>query len=150
MKKSWSMVFSKVDIQFAKDTLQGLTSPDKYLLPKYFYDEKGSRIFQKIMRMTEYYPTDCEMQVFTSQSSQITSEILSGSGYFNLIELGPGDGLKSKILLHDLMNQNARFAYIPIDISSDALSGLVNQLESEIPRLLVKARAGDYFRILKD
>ena len=135
---------------FATDTLKGLTAPEKFLLPRYFYDEAGSRIFQKIMHMPEYYLTDCEMEIFSDQAGHIADIISSGKSFFNLVELGPGDGLKSKILLQALLNEKHDFTYIPVDISSDALSGLVKELNDEMPYLSTKEMAGDYFQIMEN
>lgn len=136
--------------EFTKDTLKGLTSPKKFLNSKYFYDEKGSRIFQQIMRMPEYYLTDCELDIFSGQSNQMAELIISHNSFFNLIELGPGDGLKSKILLKTLISLRADFQYIPMDISSVALHDLVNMLRHEIPELSTKEKVGDYFQILQN
>ncbi len=136
--------------EFAKDTLKGLTATKKFLNPKYFYDEKGSRIFQQIMRMPEYYLTDSELDIFSSQSHQMAGDIMSRNSFFDLIELGPGDGLKSKILLKTLIDLRTKFQYIPVDISSDALHDLVISLRKEIPELSIKEQMGDYFQIMQN
>ena len=60
------MDFIEIQTDLAKDTLEGLSSPQKHLSSKYFYDDKGSRIFQDIMKMAEYYLTDCELEIFQS------------------------------------------------------------------------------------
>ena len=57
----------------ASDTLEGLSAESKYLLPKYFYDDAGSRIFQNIMTMPEYYLSDCEKEIFETSKQQITN-----------------------------------------------------------------------------
>lgn len=135
---------------FATDTLKGLTAPEKFLLPKYFYDEDGSRIFQKIMHMPEYYLTDSEMEIFSDQAGHIAGIMSLKKSFFNLVELGPGDGWKSKILLQALLNEKYDFTYIPVDISSDALTGLVKELNNEMPDLSIKEMAGDYFQIMEN
>ena len=136
--------------EFATDTLKGLAAPEKFLLPKYFYDETGSRIFQKIMRMPEYYLTDSEREIFSDQSGKIAEIIAPEMGFFNLVELGPGDGLKSKILLQALLNKKSDFTYLPVDISADALAGLVKELDNEMPDLSIKEMSGDYFQIMEN
>jgi len=136
--------------QLATDTLKGLSSNRKYLLSKYFYDDQGSRIFQDIMNMPEYYLTDCEHEIFSFQKEEITGAICDDFLGFNLVELGSGDGMKTKILLKHLVEKSIHFQYMPVDISAKANNELVESLKSEIPDLQVEAKIGDYFRKLKD
>jgi len=136
--------------QLATDTLKGLSSNPKYLLSKYFYDDEGSRIFQDIMNMPEYYLTDCEHEIFASQKEKITQAICPENKLFNLVELGSGDGLKTKILLKHLVEKGINFQYTPVDISAKANHELVESLKKELPTLQVEAKTGDYFRKLKN
>jgi L-histidine Nalpha-methyltransferase len=136
--------------EFAKDTLRGLTAQNKFLHPKYFYDDHGCRIFQQIMRMPEYYLTRSELEVFSEHSEKISEAILSQPGYFDLVELGPGDGLKSKVLLKSLQRRSGHFKYVAIDISKHAISHLVRMLKEEIPGLCIQEKTGDYFQIMQD
>lgn len=133
----------------AKDTLQGLSANPKFLLSKYFYDDAGSSIFQDIMQMPEYYLTDCEFEIFTTHKKQITEAFHENVQAFDLIELGSGDGLKTKILLQFLVENSVRFHYIPVDISHKANIELVNSLKCELPILNVDAKTGDYFQEVK-
>ncbi|MBU3927310.1 MAG: L-histidine N(alpha)-methyltransferase [Bacteroidetes bacterium] len=135
--------------EFSADTLKGLSAKPKYLLSKYFYNDIGSRIFQDIMQMPEYYLTDCELEVFTSQHNEILSAFKADNKAFELIELGAGDGLKTKVLLSSLVNQKIDFKYIPIDISKKAVTGLVRDLKNQIPDLPVEGIVGDYFKLIK-
>lgn len=135
--------------ELAVDTLKGLSAKQKYLLSKYFYDDAGSGIFQDIMQMPEYYLTDCEHEIFTNQKDQIIKAYLKDTSGFELIELGPGDGLKTKVLLNSLVRQASSFKYIPIDISSKANNELVKSLKTEIPTLNVNAKTGDFFKVMK-
>jgi len=114
--------------QIAKDTVLGLSVNPKYLLSKYFYDDIGSSIFQDIMRMPEYYLTDCEYEIFSVYKKQITDAFVEGSMGFDLLELGAGDGLKTKILLQYLIDNSIKTNYIPIDISSKANEELVKSI----------------------
>lgn len=136
--------------EFARDTLKGLSATPKYLLPKYFYDANGSSIFQNIMNMPEYYLTDCELEIFKLQKEAIVAAISDSRSDFDLIELGSGDGLKTKILLEQLLKQSIKFKFMPIDISAEANAGLVSKLNYELPNLKTEAKTGDYFRILKE
>ncbi|MBF8148689.1 L-histidine N(alpha)-methyltransferase [Winogradskyella sp. F6397] len=134
---------------FAKDVLKGLTAKNKHLPSKYFYDDNGSRIFQEIMNMPEYYPTNSEFEILSMQSKQII-EALKFSGPFNIVELGAGDGFKTFKLLEYLVNNNVDFHYIPIDISQEAIDILTQRLKEKLPALKIHPKVGDYFEILKD
>ncbi len=138
-----------MDNTFAKDVISGLTADKKYLSSKYFYDDNGSRIFQEIMKMPEYYLTDSEFEILSLQAGQIV-KALQFSQPFNIIELGAGDGFKTFKLLEYLENENINFSYIPIDISQEAIDILVNNLNEKLPRLKINPKVGDYFEILKN
>ncbi|WP_179343576.1 L-histidine N(alpha)-methyltransferase [Winogradskyella ursingii] len=133
---------------FAQDVLDGLTANNKYLSSKYFYDDNGSRIFQEIMKMPEYYLTDAEFEILSMQSKQIV-EALNFSGPFNIIELGAGDGFKTFKLLEFLVSNDVDFYYVPIDISQEAMHILVNRLKERLPDLKIDPQVGDYFEVLK-
>ena len=133
---------------FAQDVLNGLTAKNKHLSSKYFYDDNGSRIFQEIMNMPEYYLTNAEFEILSMQSKQII-DALGFSTPFNIIELGAGDGLKTFKLLEYLVNANIQFNYVPIDISQEAIDILTERLKERLPGLNIKPKVGDYFEILK-
>ena len=134
--------------EFLEDTLQGLSSMPKYLLSKYFYNEQGSKIFQQIMKMPEYYLTDCEHEIFAIHKKQIIEAFSKENSPFDLIELGAGDGTKTKILLHQLVAHSVNFNYCPIDISQIANDELHKSLKQEIPSIEVTPQTGDFFKIL--
>jgi dimethylhistidine N-methyltransferase len=134
---------------FAQDVLNGLTAKNKHLSSKYFYDNNGSRIFQEIMNMPEYYLTGAEFEILSMQSKQII-EALEFSGAFNIVELGAGDGFKTFKLLEYLVHANVDFHYIPIDISQEAIDSLTKRLKEKLPTLKIHPKVGDYFEILKD
>jgi len=143
---------NKVSIQteIAKDTLEGLSSQPKFMSSKYFYDDKGSKIFQDIMRMPEYYLTDCELEIFNSQKEEILIEFKGVENKFELLELGAGDGLKTKLLVSYFLNSGADFNYLPIDISEEAVNNLVSDFEKEMPNLNINGQVGDYFDLIED
>ncbi len=140
----------ETNTDFAKDVQTGLTSGTKSLSSKYFYDDTGSRIFQDIMRMPEYYLTDCELEIFETQKQHIFESFTESGDEFELIELGAGDGMKTRILLSYLLEKNCDFKYIPIDISEDAVSNLVIDLELKLPELNIIGKVGDYFELLNE
>lgn len=138
-----------MDSNFANDVIKGLTTEHKHLSSKYFYDDNGSRIFQEIMKMPEYYLTDCEYEILSLQAKQIY-DALQFSEPFNIIELGAGDGFKTFKLLEFLQKENVNFNYVPIDISQKAMDILVARLKDRLPNLKIKPKVGDYFEILKE
>lgn len=134
---------------FKKEVQQGLDSSPKTLPSKYFYDKKGDALFVDIMNSPEYYLTRSEFDIFKNKTQELIRSLdLKKDSYFELIELGAGDGLKTKELLKVLVHQNYKFDYFPIDISSNALALLKEDLKSEIPELSVKTQQGDYFEVL--
>jgi len=134
---------------FAQDVLEGLSAKNKHLSSKYFYDNNGSRIFQEIMHMPEYYLTDSEFEILSLQSKQIMKTV-GFNKPFNIIELGAGDGFKTFKLLEHLVNEKIEFHYVPIDISQEAIDTLSNKLLERLPSLSIQAKVGDYFQVLGD
>lgn len=134
---------------FAKDVIEGLSAEQKQLSSKYFYDDNGSRIFQEIMKMPEYYLTDSEFEILSLQAKQII-EALKFSEPFNIVELGAGDGFKTFKLLEYLQKNEIKFNYIPIDISQEAIDILTKSLKERLPTLSIKPKVGDYFEILQN
>lgn len=134
--------------EFAKDIEEGLSQTPKKLSSKYFYDEKGDELFQQIMAMEEYYPTNCEYEILSSHRADLLNDITAKR--FDLIELGAGDGTKTKVLLRHFLQQKANFRYVPIDISGNILAELKAALGEEMPTLEVSPVKGDYFKSLKE
>jgi L-histidine N-alpha-methyltransferase len=135
--------------QFASDVLDGLSARPKHLSSKYFYDDEGSRLFQEIMKLPEYYLTRCELEIFREQTGEIFRSFANGGDAFDLIELGAGDGTKTAILVADFLERNADISYSPIDISQEALDALTQRFSTEFPSLKIQPRLGDYFQILR-
>lgn len=129
---------------FTQDILLGLNSTPKSLPSKYFYDAKGDKLFQQIMDLPEYYLTRKEYEILETLHEDILTEILSKNQPFNLVELGAGDGKKTKILLRYLMDQKADFTYFPIDFSGSVLEELEQSLATEMPDLKVSAMQSTY------
>ena len=135
--------------QFKKDVIEGLSSEPKFLLSKYFYDEIGDDLFVQIMDMPEYYLSRSEFEIFSQKTNELINAFeVDKSGAFELIELGAGDGTKTKELLKELLKQGYKFDYTPIDISDNALTLLKANLLTEMPTLNVVPKQGDYFEVL--
>jgi L-histidine N-alpha-methyltransferase len=127
---------------FALDVLIGLSQTPKSLPSKYFYDEEGSKLFQQITELPEYYLTQCESEIFHSKKDEI-ARLVNGSR-FNLVELGAGDGRKTKILLEHFLKAGLDFRYVPIDICEAAVKGLIGGLNKHSSRLPIKGLVADY------
>jgi L-histidine N-alpha-methyltransferase len=133
-----------MDSAFAKHVDEGLSASPKWLSSQYLYDDNGSRIFQQIMAMPEYYLTNAEFEILQTQSLGIYKN-LGFSGHFNIIELGPGDGVKTMEMLVSFLQSGADITYVPIDISAEAISLLVDRVSQVLPDLRVNPQTGDYF-----
>jgi L-histidine Nalpha-methyltransferase len=138
-----------LDTPFRKEVFDGLSAYPKYLSSKYFYDKKGDRLFQDIMAMPEYYLTDCEFQILSSHTGTIGELFRDRENGLDLIELGAGDGKKTKVLLKYMAENNFNFVYKPIDISENAVEMLSENLANEMPALTVDAEVGEYFEVLE-
>ncbi|TXK49840.1 L-histidine N(alpha)-methyltransferase [Pontibacter qinzhouensis] len=133
---------------FAKDVEAGLSKKNKTLSSRYFYDSRGSQLFQDIMALPEYYLTRSEFEVLTDQKEAIAAEV-AAEGFFHLIDLGAGDALKTKILLRELHKQKQQFDYVPVDISGHAMQELTERLHHELPDVPVQAVVGEYIQALE-
>jgi len=134
--------------QFAADVLAGLTAEPKYLSSKYFYDDEGSRLFQQIMALPEYYLTKCEDDIFRTQPDAIFRAFANGDNAFDVVELGAGDGTKTAVLIRHFLERGADISYAPIDISQVAVDALEGRFRKEFPDLRMKPLTGDYFEML--
>ncbi len=134
---------------FAEDVDKGLSSTPKTLSSKYFYDDEGSRLFQAIMQLPEYYLTRAEHEIFESQRPDIYAALAASHAGFDLIELGAGDGVKTAVLIEYFLTQAADFTYAPIDISQEAIDSLTHKFAAAFPSLKMNAQTGDYFQILE-
>ncbi len=136
--------------QFKKDVEQGLSKTHKSIPSKYFYDKVGDALFVQIMNMPEYYPTRAEFEIFKDKCHKMIESIgVKPDTFFDLIELGAGDGTKTKELLYALLKGGFNFDYVPIDISLSALESLESDLGQEFPELKVRKKHGDYFGVLE-
>lgn len=134
--------------QFLTDVLKGLQSSPKYLQSKYFYDKKGDELFQQIMNCDEYYLTDCEMEIFSTQTAQIADIIIDQHHNFDVVELGAGDAVKSVFLLKELIKKKAISTYFPVDISNNIIDLLHKKLPEEMPELNIHGLNGEYLSML--
>jgi len=119
------------------EVLEGLGAERKYLAPKFFYDERGSQLFDEITRLPEYYPTRTETELFEPHSKQIASHF---SDAVTLIEYGSGSSRKIRALLEGMKPA----AYVPLDISGEHLEASAKTLQSDYDWLDIYAVCADY------
>ena len=127
---------------FREDVIAGLSLPQKSLPPKYFYDARGSRLFEAICRLREYYPTRSEISLTRRYLPDIAR--FAGRGC-ELIEYGSGASVKSRLLIRRLRPS----VYVPVDISESALRSAAGRLARQFPWLDVLAVTADFSRPLK-
>ena len=125
-----------------QDVVNGLTASPKTLPPKWFYDERGSELFEDITRLEEYYPTRRERAILAVRAP----EIAEATGARVLLELGAGSGEKTRLLLRALAGTLR--TYVPVDVSGDFLAGAADQIAADHPGLRVHAVVADHERHL--
>jgi uncharacterized SAM-dependent methyltransferase len=120
------------------ELIDGLKQPEKMISPKYFYDERGSQLFEEITRLPEYYPTETELGIMRDNVGEI-AELVGKQA--SLIEFGSGSSLKTRVLLENL---DELAAYVPVDISEDHLLESAQQIREDFPDLDVLPVVADF------
>jgi L-histidine N-alpha-methyltransferase len=120
------------------ELIEGLRKAEKTISPKYFYDERGSQLFEEITRLPEYYPTETELGIMQDNIGEIASLV---GRQASLIEFGSGSSLKTRVLLEHL---DELAAYVPVDISEDHLLESAKQIREEFPGLDVLPVVADF------
>jgi L-histidine Nalpha-methyltransferase len=122
------------------DVLAGLTATPKALPPKYFYDERGSALFDEITRLREYYPTRAETSILGAHAP----EIASLSRCASLVELGSGTSAKTGLLLRAMLDENTLREFVPLDVDPAVLADATEALAARYPRLRLAPFVGDF------
>jgi dimethylhistidine N-methyltransferase len=123
---------------FAEDVLAGLFDEPKHLPPKYFYDRRGSELFERITRLPEYYPTRTEINILQSYADAIAKLIPADAA---VVEFGAGSAAKTRILLGAAPQVSV---YVPVDISGEFLAGTAKSLRADLPGLRVVPVEADF------
>ena len=126
----------------AEDVRKGLTAQPKRFLPKYFYDELGSQLFEAICLLPEYYLTRAENEILQKYSDEIVSSV---AGNKTLVEMGSGSASKTRLIIEALLRQQHELLFMPVDISASALESSSRILLQSYPQLKIEAYAADYF-----
>jgi L-histidine N-alpha-methyltransferase len=126
------------------DVRRGLTATPKWLPPKWFYNETGCALFERITELPEYYPTRREREILTARAA----EIASASGADTLLELGSGTSAKTRLLLDALAGAGTLRRFVPFDVSEPTLRAAGEAVVAEYPGVAVHAVVGDFERHL--
>jgi L-histidine N-alpha-methyltransferase len=122
------------------DVTEGLTAHPKHLRPVWFYDERGSDLFEEITRLPEYYPTRVEREILVARAGQIAA----ATGARTLVELGSGSSEKTRLLLDALHEAGTLTTYVPVDVSESALVAAATALRADHPWLAVHGLVADF------
>lgn len=128
------------DSRLAADVRAGLWQEPPSLPPRWFYDERGSRLFDEITRLPEYYPTRCETEILQAHSADIASYTAATT----LIELGSGMSTKTRILLDAFSAARAAVHFVPLDVSAEVLTEAAEALAADYPNLTVQPVVADF------
>ncbi len=128
---------------FLRDVVHGLSQVQKSLPCKYFYDERGSELFDQICELAEYYPTRTELSIMQRNAESIAYQIDKG---VMLVEYGSGSSIKTRGLLESL---DAPVAYVPVDISEDHLLRTAESLRASYPEIEILPVVADFTKPFK-
>ncbi len=127
---------------FSEDVRKGLSAHPKRFLPKYFYDELGSQLFDAICLLPEYYLTRAENEILQRYADEIVAAV---DGQKTLLEMGSGSASKTRRVIEALLQVQSELLFIPVDISATALESSSRILLQSYPQLRIEAYAADYF-----
>ena len=133
----------RADAPFSRDVRAGLAATSKAIPSKYFYDAEGSRLYEKICELPEYYLTRAETQLLPEVAAELGAEIAADTA---LVEFGSGASIKTRVLLEEL---SAVTMYVPVDISSESLEQSAKRIRRDFPRVEVQPIAGDFIQSLE-
>lgn len=131
---------------FARDVLRGFSARQKSIPPLYFYDSVGSRLFEQITRLPEYYLTRTEQSILEANAHDI---LACSQGNLTLVEFGSGSSRKTRLLIEGLLQDQPHVRYHPIDISSSMLVSSAKKLLADYPDLEVIAHVAEYAQGIK-
>jgi L-histidine N-alpha-methyltransferase len=125
----------------ARDVRDGLATDPKELAPKYFYDERGSQLFEQITELDEYYPTRAERSILAARSAEI---VRAAGAPRSLVELGSGSAAKTRHLLSAMRDAGCLHTYVPVDISEEITHETARLLVDEYPGLAIRGLVCDF------
>lgn len=129
------------------EVLEGLREQPRRISSKYLYDAAGEALFRQIMDLEEYYLTNAELEILQTHSDRIIEAV--GQKMLDIVELGAGDGSKTRYLLEAALQQCDDLRYVPIDIAESAITALQGNMSVQLPDLRVAPVVGDYLEGLR-
>src|SRR4051812_37764875 len=146
--RSLEVHLTEADLRAAlvEDVSAGLTERPRTVPPKYFYDARGSELFEEITELPEYYPTRTERAILEAHAG----DIAEASGADTLVELGSGSSVKTRLLLDGLAGTGGLVRYVPVDVSPSALEGAMDALAADYPDLALHVVVADFERHVDD
>lgn len=144
------MQYTETITPFGIDVMIGLTSTPKFLSSKYFYDEKGSLIYEKLTQLPDYYIKRCELEIFSLHRKALSELICKEYKTFTLVDLVSGHSSKTKILIKQLLSDNIDFTFSPVDSSSQSLEKLCYGIKRKYPDIKIKALKRDNFDVIEN
>jgi L-histidine Nalpha-methyltransferase len=137
---AWTSGAQRTSARMLAEVATGLSAPQKELSPKYFYDQRGSELFEAITRLPEYYPTRAERAILVERAADIATV----TGARTLVELGSGSSEKTRLLIEALRAHGTLRTYVPVDVSESALEQAGDALIADYPGLAVHALVADF------
>ncbi|MGH3386381.1 MAG: L-histidine N(alpha)-methyltransferase [Nocardioidaceae bacterium] len=128
------------------DAASGLRASPKWLAPKWFYDARGSELFEEITRLPEYYPTRAEREILKTRAADIAAQ----TSAHTLVELGSGSSEKTRLVLDALHDHGTLHQFVPLDVSESALRDAISAIAEDYPALTVHGVVGDFTAHLDD
>jgi len=125
-----------------RDVLDGLALPSRAIPSVWFYDAWGSRLFERIMRLPGYYPTRVETSILERHADAMVARLQGGPS--SVVDLGAGDGTKTRLIVSAALRRSPAAAYVPVDVSATALEAASEHLRATWPALEVRPVHGDY------
>ncbi|MEY2832261.1 MAG: hypothetical protein RLZZ574_1519 [Cyanobacteriota bacterium] len=145
LKIDYLLDFKAVEKDDIQDVINGLNQKQKSLPAHYFYDSKGSQLFEKICHLEEYYPTRTEASIL----QQYATEIVNQTQAVELVELGSGSSTKTRYLFDAYQELNTPLYYIPVDVSDSILKESADKLLADYPQLKIQGKVATYSQALK-
>lgn len=130
--------FIEAHVELILEVQRGLRSRPRSLKPWMFYDEAGSRLFERITKLPEYYPTRTERALLEAQADAIVASVCDGSQPLRVAELGAGSASKTCLLLSAAVRRQVDVVYMPLDVSAEALDMACENVGSAFPSVAIE------------
>ncbi|NJL51892.1 MAG: L-histidine N(alpha)-methyltransferase, partial [Hydrococcus sp. SU_1_0] len=145
MQIDYLLDFQAIEKDNIQDVIYGLNQKQKSIPARYFYDQKGSQLFEDICQLAEYYPTRTEASILR----QYAQDIVSQTKATELVELGSGSSTKTRYLFDAYQKLNISLCYVPVDVSDSILKASAKDLLSDYSQLKIQGKVATYSQALQ-